>query len=545
MSSKWKPSPTTLSFKFLSKISLSSKSTSSDASPGVTTGQNTPLADKEEMLRSNFVNEELLKPLNSCDALFIECEEFLNMATKTVDFTKKKGNTKMSKLVPGKINKWRAKRKGNDLFDGFDALQSRMDEADKMLKTLSNSSTSNTSALISQSLYLNARLTACAEFNRKEIGRLKPALLAGRAYFCGLQKYEEGLISMVDFLDEVVELKRNEPVPYVPWAMRQQMEEELRLELLEAKGDDTVEVRRESLDRRINKVQKVMVGVKKAMEATDKEHARCLNLFTHCLRSQLALLNFLHRCQSGIIIASTTGVSLAHMVPAGYQSSTNAGGASPNQNGLVSMSNPINISFNHGAAPAPASSQGTGENNTSRTSDVGEELSKLSFSYNHGAMAAQLRTGRPSDKKVRRKGEGAKEQSLSFDVDSDEEDEEEADTDEEEEGEDHVLVGGDYEQARTIEKSVRHMSKALIGLQRNSGLGLGMDGVEPYDHRGCSDCTGSYDMANDCCMHMAASNMRAKQCTDRLLKLAVYREKMLEMSTELDSLDWGSQQNST
>jgi hypothetical protein len=534
----------------------SSKSSSSEASP-FASGKNTPSdtpsakADKEDMLRSNFINEEELKPLNSCDALFVECEEFIATASKTVDFTKKKGNTKMSKLVPGKINKWRAKRKGNDLFDGFDALQGRMDEADKTLKDLSISSTSNSAALIHQSLYLNARLSACAEFNRKEIGRLKPALLAGWAFFGSLRKYEEGLMGMVAFLDEIIELKRNEPVAYVPWALRQQMEEELKAEIVAAESDDTVciDVRRGSVERRIAKVRKVITGAQKAMDASEKEHARCLSLLTHCLRSQLALLNFLHRCQSGIIIASTTGVSggLAFALP---MTGTSPTPGTPS-NGLVSMSNPISMSFNHGAASSVGSGAPSPE--VRDGSVTSQELGKLSYSYNHGAVAAQLRTGRPSaGKKVRRKENGdinKAEESLSFDVDSDEEEEEEADSDEEEE-EDQVLVGEDYEQARTIEKSVRHMSKALTSLQNTSGLGLG-DGVQAYayDHSGCSDCTGSYDMANDCCMHMAASNMRAKQCSDRLLRLNAYREKIQEISNELDSLDWGggnsTLQNST
>ena len=84
-----------------------------------------------------------------------------------------------------------------------------------------------------------------------------------------------------------------------------------------------------------------------------------------------------------------------------------------------------------------------------------------------------------------------------------------------------------------IEKAVRHMRVALTSLQRNSGLV--MEKGPPYDHCNCSDCSVVYDMANDCCMHIAAANFRSKQCTERMQRLAAYRERMRENAELLDS----------
>ena len=86
-----------------------------------------------------------------------------------------------------------------------------------------------------------------------------------------------------------------------------------------------------------------------------------------------------------------------------------------------------------------------------------------------------------------------------------------------------------------IEKAVRHMRVALTGLQRNSGLV--MEKVPPYDHANCSDCAVVYDMANDCCMHIAAASFRSKQCNERQQRLHAYREKMRENAEFLDSQD--------
>ncbi len=112
---------------------------------------------------------------------------------------------------------------------------------------------------------------------------------------------------------------------------------------------------------------------------------------------------------------------------------------------------------------------------------------------------------------------------TSFDNDSEEDDEENKD---DEDGDDPANPDN------SIEKAVRHMRVALTGLQRNSGLVL--EKIAPYDHAHCSDCGVVYDMANDCCMHIAAANFRSKQCAERLLRLNAYLEKMRENAELLD-----------
>jgi hypothetical protein len=121
----------------------------------------------------------------------------------------------------------------------------------------------------------------------------------------------------------------------------------------------------------------------------------------------------------------------------------------------------------------------------------------------------------------------ARDSAISFDHDDDD------DVDDEEEEEEEEVLDPTSPDAN-IEKAVRHMRIALAGLQK-SGAGLSAANVEPYDHRNCSDCSVVYDMANDCCMHIAAANFRLKQCSERMQKLAMYKEKMQEVAEILES----------
>mmetsp|Transcript_12592 Transcript_12592/g.20939 ORF Transcript_12592/g.20939 Transcript_12592/m.20939 type:complete len:624 (+) Transcript_12592:78-1949(+) len=563
-------------------------------------------AQPEPIIKSFQVNEADQQPFIDCDALFNDCEEFLTAANETIEFRKKQGKSTMGKLVPGQINKWRAKRKGNNLFDTFDSLQSRITSTETSLNEISESSTQNTTALITQSIHLNSRLSSCIKFNRTEISKGKPALQAGKDLCLYIKSYEENIASMIDFIDEITELKRSEPVAYVPWALRQQMEAEAEAELKAAMEDTSqVEVKQSSLDRKMRKIQQILPAVEEAVGRSETEHTTRMDNLSHCLRSQLALLNFLHRYQSGAIIASATGIaggfartvsapgaflalpvvngrSITNNQNAGRttpaNSSSSSSSSSPNSPsaGIVSTNNPISsyMTFNHGAAAAAASasndreSQSSEASHTSRLSGVDAVMGKLSFSFNHGAAAAAAGEGRPSEmntmaskaatggksrnKHTSTKGgatqqtqqEQSKEQSFSFDDDEEEEHDEDEDEEEDEEGGGDGIFAGDSSEAtqlRAIEKSIRHMNMALANMQKSSGLGFDLGEVVEYDHSSCDDCRGTYTMANDCCMHLAAANYRAKQCSERQLRLGVVKDRIQTRATELDAMDWGGE----
>ena len=231
--------------------------------PGKARTTSTTKNKEDEGMHSFHISESQQKPFLDCDTLFTDCEDFLKLANKTIEMSNNKGKFGLSKLVHAvpmtdKISKWRSKRKENDLFDTYDALNSRVEQMDIILNEIANSSATSTSALITQSVHLNVRLTACVEYNRGEVEKAKPLVAEGRAFLNKLKSTEKSLVAMIDFMEELDDLKRNEPQPYVPWALRQQMDEEAEAERLAAKArKDFVELKRESIERRLKKIRKV------------------------------------------------------------------------------------------------------------------------------------------------------------------------------------------------------------------------------------------------------------------------------------------------
>ena len=64
--------------------------------------------------------------------------------------------------------------------------------------------------------------------------------------------------------------------------------------------------------------------------------------------------------------------------------------------------------------------------------------------------------------------------------------------------------------------------------------------IEPYNHAHCSDCTCVYSMANECLMHLAASQHQSQECSMRLNKLVQdFKERVKEDADRLEALDWG------
>lgn len=73
-----------------------------------------------------------------------------------------------------------------------------------------------------------------------------------------------------------------------------------------------------------------------------------------------------------------------------------------------------------------------------------------------------------------------------------------------------------------------------------ANLGECYEKISPYDHVHCSDCSCVYSMANECLMHLAASQHQAQECMLRLNKLVMdIKERLKEDADKLESLDWG------
>lgn len=61
---------------------------------------------------------------------------------------------------------------------------------------------------------------------------------------------------------------------------------------------------------------------------------------------------------------------------------------------------------------------------------------------------------------------------------------------------------------------------------------------ESFDHNSCADCSCVFEMANECSMRLAATKMRAKESTERLIKLQNYRDRMKADADLLEHHGW-------
>jgi rRNA-processing protein FCF1 len=218
---------------------------------------------EHDTIHSFHITESQQKPFLDCDALFTDCEEFLKLSNRVIEANNSnKGKSGLSKFVAAMPSsdkvKWRSKKKGNDLHETYENIQTRVDQMDSTLNEIADVSATSTSALITQSVHLNNRLTSCIDYNRTEVDKNKPLVTEGRAYLNKLKSTEKAIVAMIDFLEEVNELKRTEPKPYIPWALRQQYEDEAEAERKAALSrNEMVELKRDSLERRLKKIRKV------------------------------------------------------------------------------------------------------------------------------------------------------------------------------------------------------------------------------------------------------------------------------------------------
>lgn len=218
----------------------------------------------DSTIHSFHIAEGQQKPFMDCDTLFADCEEFLKLSYRAIEINNNKGKSGLSKLVHAvpmsdKISKWQSRKKESELTGTYEGIQARAEQMDHTLNEIANVAAISTSALITQSVHLNVRLTACVEFNRNEVDKNKPLVKEGRVYLNKLKTNEKAILAMMDFIEEIAELKKHEPKPYVPWGMRQQVEEQLEAERQAAVASgQIVEIKRSSLEKRLKRIRKVL-----------------------------------------------------------------------------------------------------------------------------------------------------------------------------------------------------------------------------------------------------------------------------------------------
>ena len=253
-------------FFVASKLKNMVKSIPTTITPKGKNGPASPNSGKpadDSTIHSFHITESQQKPFMDCDALFADCEEFLKLSYRAIEINNNKGKSGLSKLVHSvpmsdKISKWQSRKKENELTETYEGIQARAEQMDHTLNEIANVAAVSTSALITQSVHLNVRLTACVEYNRDEVDKNKPLVKEGRVYLNKLKSNERAILAMMDFMEEIAELKKHEPKPYVPWGMRQQVEEQMEAERQAAlaKGD-IVEIKRSSLEKRLKRIRKV------------------------------------------------------------------------------------------------------------------------------------------------------------------------------------------------------------------------------------------------------------------------------------------------
>jgi hypothetical protein len=196
------------------------------------------------------------KAMLDCDALFVDCEQFLTTA-REVTQASMNTNQNMREKLTNKFQKWRAKRKGNKLFTQYEGLVARLDGAENNIKTFTDRSLTDASSLMIQALHLKSRLSSCIDFNKKKLLQENPYLESAKEHFTKLYTEKAAVNEMIVFYDEVMNCKLSQKEAYVPWAMRQ------------AAATNNVPpsknplllmtIKRESLEKRIVKLQKVCI----------------------------------------------------------------------------------------------------------------------------------------------------------------------------------------------------------------------------------------------------------------------------------------------
>lgn len=199
------------------------------------------------------INEIDQQPFADCDATFRECDDFLKF---NADYTSRKA-------VPAPlteiINKWFPKRRGVYLTNSYNALQSKLESTEKLMITMSEASTDRASVLVIRSIHLNNRLTACIEYNRREMENRQPELTETRSLLAQLKSYQSHLTSMLIFSDEVELLKAKQLPAYLPWKQRKQLLERNEAEKITTPALNELRIlKRSSLVKRIRKTRQVI-----------------------------------------------------------------------------------------------------------------------------------------------------------------------------------------------------------------------------------------------------------------------------------------------
>lgn len=535
----------------------------------------------QDFVRKFDISELDQRPFIDCDTLFTECESLLKTAQKTIEFAQKNTSPAKSNVVGlKKLNKWRAKRKGHKLFQVFDALHIRIDQSESELNGINKLSTDETTTLVTQSIHLNARLQSCIDFNRNAIETSQPSIEKGQHFLDELKATEKSIEAMIEFYDALADLKLNQVQPYIPWALRQTQQKQ------ESEGtcnedSDSPQLKRESVVKRLKRVQSVLHVVEGVMSKANALHTLQKNNLEHLQRSQLAMLRLLNRFRMKSIRVATVRISPDLMADILGEEEEDLRRTSANEkleqereNGnstTSAMAISVGVNDGLGDGPSTASDQHIVENPAAKRRSESDGGVTVSRNSNGAAAVAAIEESAQDDVSIVSTGSkdsknrdrtssscsagitnGTAAEKASF-IGSDRSDSTGEYNGSSAEGMAdgtfgaHIgktnrasLTQSDADGARgraSTDVSVASNGNLLvppISSEDSTLLKFAYKEMEQvpfevpnaYDHAHCYDCSLVFSMANECCMRLVAAEMRAKDSTRRIMRLMNYRDKM-------------------
>lgn len=502
------------------------------------TGSNITTANRE--ISGTFTATTIdQKAMLDCDALFVDCEQFLTTA-REVTQTSMNTNQNMREKLTNKFQKWRAKRKGNKLFAQYEGLVARLDGSENSIKTFTDRSLTDASSLMIQALHLKSRLSSCIDFNKKKLLQENPYLESAKEHLTKLYTEKATVNEMIVFYDEVMNCKLSQKEAYVPWAMRQAANAN---NLPPPKNPLLLmTVKRESLEKRIVQLQKAIEVFEKVItKYSPRVEQRKANLeqlvkSLHVLENLLLNLNsyrtFLRHTDEESF-AKTTVRSDNFSSDDDHDQKSGQEKSRP-ESGVVVQTNPIMLSRENASTNAA-------NNSTSSTVEKDEQSQGAPPSRDQADQRNSAEKEPQSDGSYTNSGynsgdnSAGNEESLTV-VEN--------------------IVINNSGNVNIVNDGKTIATKNKKYLRRNSSLQALIQEVnqntnaideklfpevyiEPYDHALCSDCSFVYSMANDCSMHLGTIQHLSQESTIRLQRLLELREKIKHRAEVLESIDWG------
>jgi hypothetical protein len=503
------------------------------------------------------------KATHDCELLFVDTENFLQEARHTIENAKaaQANESRFRKIFnAARLQKWRAKRKGNKLYSEYEVLLQRSEACEKELKAHTDKLVSDSSSLMLQALHMKARLTSCMEYNKKEIDRIKPLMDKTKDALREFVTEKQRIHEMLVFYDEINNAKLAARETYIPWAVKfANCTNEVIL--------SSSMLNRDFIEKRQKKLEKVSFPRKivfysfaneffflfKVIEIFQDLLQKQLPYFTtkkgnldHCAKSLQVMENILININSyRTFMKNTDEATLANTssrLGAGNtsddedESEEEEEGDHPKDNSKVVMDNPLlkklpSVTEKQKSTSADDHEESEGDDDEEEDGlvahdDVDPTLVKpfppappalgLVKQASNSSVNSQNGTTTPPSIATPNKKDSSEQQTQQR--------------------------LSPHDRAPRRRKSIEELV-AEVNTQNEKGKIddslFAAISIPPYDHALCSDCSCVYNIANDCSMHLAAIQHHAQESTLRLQKLLELREKMRKREQVLESIDWG------